>query len=152
MNSFQLVLIILLLILIVYYYNKSRTYEKLEHFDDNLINQIASVVNGDTIKLNNVEINGELKVNNIQALNKEKISIKSPFDKLTVPDLTTYNIHSTNGDNSWIDLHSNVHMYKTGYIDSNFEVKGTFMNKGKTYDYNWNKPGSDRGYVVYYPK
>lgn len=48
----------------------------------------------------NVEITGELTVSNIIS-----------------PNIKTYNIYSTNGDNSWIDLHVNVHGYKDLHSD-----------------------------------
>lgn len=67
MNCKYLIIIICLLI-ILYLYNKNLVYEKVEHFDDNILNQIASIVNGDTVKLNNVEITGELKVNQMNPI------------------------------------------------------------------------------------
>lgn len=92
MKTFQLIISIILLVLVLYYYNKSKTYEKVEHLEnvDSLIEQIASITNGDLLKLNNVEITGTL----------------------TVPNITTTNINSIEGDKGWVNIRANVHNYK----------------------------------------
>ena len=53
---------------ILYLYNKNQTYDKLEHFDDSVINQLASIINDGKITFNNVDITGELKVNKMNPL------------------------------------------------------------------------------------
>ena len=60
MKSLHLFIILILLILVVYYYNKSAVYEKVEHFDDSVINQLASIINNNKIILKDVDINGTL--------------------------------------------------------------------------------------------
>ena len=101
MKSLYLIIILILLIFIIYYYNKSQAYEKLEHFDDNLINQIASIINGDKLIINNLEVTGNL----------------------TAPNITTDNIYSTGGENSWLNLQANVHGYKDYQSDGKISSK-----------------------------
>ena len=96
MKSLHLFIILILLILVVYYYNKSAVYEKVEHFDDSVINQLASIINDNKIILKDVDINGTLAVNNIKCLggdNKIHMLNTLTIDKgdLDVPNTLTVN-------------------------------------------------------------
>lgn len=96
MKTLYLIVILILLILVVYYHNKSIAYQKFEHFDDNLINQIASIINKDKITLNNVDINGTLAVNNIKCLGGDQRvhvhnTLKVDGGNLDVPNVLSVN-------------------------------------------------------------
>ena len=103
----------------IYFYNKSIVVEKLTNVDSNeILQKIASIYNEDTLTVKNLNVTGKITTQDITSK-----SING--DKLTVPDITTYHLYSTNGDNSWIDIHSNCHIFKSAYTDSDFECKGT---------------------------
>ena len=91
MNCKYLIIIICLLI-ILYLYNKNLVYEKVEHFDDNVINQIASIANGEKVVLKNVDITGTLNAPNINITGT-----------LNAPNINTYQVNSTHQD-KWIDF------------------------------------------------
>jgi len=165
MKCLHLFVILILLILVIYYHNQNMVYQKFEHFDDNIINQIASIINKDKITLNNVDINGTLAVNNIKCLggdqrvhvhntlkvdggnldvpntlsvnninklDKNDIKILAPISAngITTPKITTYDIYSTNGEGSWLDLHANIHGYKEFHSDGAIIGKGTVQSNG----------------------
>ena len=147
----------------IYFYNKSIVVEKLTNVDSNeILQKIASIYNGDTMTVKKLNVTGEITTPKITTyhlystngedswidihsnchvyktayvdskfdckgtINAPNITSKSiNGDTLRVPNITTYHLHSTNGDNSWIDIHSNCHMYKSAYTDSDFECKGT---------------------------
>ena len=96
MKCLHLYVILILLILVIYYYNKSAVYEKVEHFDDNIINQLASIMNGDTVKLKNIELTGTLTAPNISATT------------ITAPTITTRALKSTKANGDYINFDTNI--------------------------------------------
>ena len=139
MKIFYLFIILILLILVVYYHNKSIAYQTFEHFDDNMINQLASIINGNNLKIKNLEITETLTAPNITTRNVYSTDTEGKWvdfnckpvfyedtyakKKLEAPNLYTYYITSTGGENSWLDLRSHVHMYKGGYTNEVFEKR-----------------------------
>ena len=88
----------------IYFYNKSIVVEKLTNINsDEILQKLSSIYNDDTLTVKNLNVTGEI----------------------TTPKITTYHLYSTNGDDSWIDIHSNCHIYKTAHVDSKFDCKGT---------------------------
>ena len=184
MKSLHLFIILILLILVIYYYNKSAVYEKVEHFNDNIINQLASIMNGDTVKLKNIELTGTLTAPNIttrilkstkangdyidfdtnifspnnnllgtissgnEASGRKKIIVNNNIDfngdvnvnnnkTLNSKNLKTYNITSTNGENSWVDVKSNINLYKTLKYQGNFITGKNELMAGKKNFLSW---------------
>lgn len=125
MNCKYLVIIICLLI-ILYLYNKNQTYDKLEHFDDNIINQIASIINGDKVILKNVDITGTLNAPNINTYqvnstdkNKwidfkgkpvfyEDVKFHDDAHTFLAPNITTRKLSSTKKNGDYIDFNTNI--------------------------------------------
>lgn len=130
--SCKYLIILICLLIILYLYNKNQVYEKVEHFDDNIINQLASIVNGEKVILKNVDITGELKVNQMNPL-KDTIKMNNvdiskglilPYNttgshikiddievnkNLTSPNITTRGISSTKKDGDYININSNLY-------------------------------------------
>ena len=105
MKSLYLFIILILLILVVYYHNKSLVYEKVEHFDDNVISQIASIINGDTVKLNNVELTGTLTTNDLNVKGNVISDLNIADDKqLKSKKITTRTLYSTGENGNYIDF------------------------------------------------
>ena len=129
--SCKYLIIIICLMVILYLYNKNQTFEKLEHFDDSVINQIASITNGEKVVLKNVDITGELKVNQMNPLkdtikmnnvdiSKQLILPKNTTgthiqidnieaNNLTSPNITTRVLSSTKKDGDYINFNTNIY-------------------------------------------
>ncbi len=126
MNCKYLIIIICLLI-ILYLYNKNLVYEKVEHFDDNVINQITSIANGEKVVLKNVDITGTLNAPNINtyqvnSTHKDKWidfkgkpvfyeDVKFIDDKHTLlaPNITTRALSSTKKEGDYINFNTSIY-------------------------------------------
>ena len=128
----------------IYFYNKSIVVEKLTNIDSSeILQKLSSIYNEDTLTVKNLNVTGKITTQDITSK-----SING--DKLTVPDITTYNLHSNKGDNSWIDIHSNCHIYKTAYTDSDFECKG-MLKAPKITTYHLYSTNGDNSWIDIHP-
>lgn len=116
-------IIVLLIFTTIYFYNKSIVVEKLTNIDSSeILQKLSSIYNDDTLTVKKLNVTGEITT--------PKITSKSiNGDTLRVPSITTRHLYSTDGNDSWINIHPNCHMYKTAYSDGKFSTNTELSTK-----------------------
>ena len=130
MKLYNFLLLIITISIIIYLYRKNSTIEKLTNINsDELLQKLSSIYNGDTLSVKKLIVTESANIPTLtyKTCTGDNMTVNN---SLTSKNINTYNLHSVSGDNSWIDIHSNCHIYKTAVIDKDTTSYANIYTRG----------------------
>ena len=145
--SIKSLLIIFLVILVIYLYQKNKVIEKLTNIDsDEILQKLSSIYNGDTLSVKKLTVTESANIPTLtyKTCTGDNMTVNN---SLTSKNINTFNLYSVSGDEPWIDIHSNCHVYDKlhadkGTVMSGFTVNGTPQGV-------WGTKSNEGSYVLY---
>ena len=156
--SIKSLLIIFLVIFVIYLYQKNKVIEKLTNINsDELLQKLSSIYNGDTLSVKKLTVTESANIPTLtcKTYTGDNMTVKTCTgdnmtvnNSLTSKNINTFNLYPVSGNEPWIDIHSNCHIYNKlhadwGVVMSGFTVNGNPQGL-------WGKTSSNEGsYVLY---
>lgn len=145
--SIKSLLIIFLVIFVIYLYQKNKVIEKLTNINSGeILQKLSSIYNGDTLSVKKLTVTESANIPTLtyKTCTGDNMTVNN---SLTSKNINTFNLYSVSGNEPWIDIHSNCHIYDKLYAD-----KGTVMS-GFTVNGNpqgvWGTKSNEGSYVLY---
>ena len=140
MKLYNFLLLIITISIIIYLYRKNSTIEKLTNIDSGeILQKLSSIYNGDTLSVKKLTVTESANIPTLtyKTCTGDNMTVKTCTsdnmnvnNSLTSKNINTYNLHSVSGDNSWIDIHSNCHIYKKAVIDKDTTSYANIYTRG----------------------
>ena len=130
MKLYNFLLLIITISIIIYLYRKNSTIEKLTNINsDELLQKLSSIYNGDTLSVKKLTVTESANIPTLtcKTYTGDNMTINNA---LTSKNINTYNLHSVSGDDSYIDIHSNCHVFKKLYVDKDTTSYANIYTKG----------------------
>ena len=140
MKLYNFLLLIITISIIIYLYRKNSTIEKLTNIDSGeILQKLSSIYNGDTLSVKKLTVTESANIPTLtcKTYTGDNMTVKTCTgdnmtinNALTSKNINTYNLHSVSGDDSYIDIHSNCHVFKKLYVDKDTTSYANIYTRG----------------------